>query len=95
MKNRHLGIVVLIMMASIITFVSCAKEKETKVIQTVKSSNVQLERIGVIHNETLWDLGVDFQEDLRGIVDNKGISEADFLELQTRMENWEENVVPL
>lgn len=87
MKKTNWAVAALILTAMTIASVACNKEK-TDEIQRQKITKDQFEEIGEMHNEILWNIGVEFKEDLHNIVLNNGISEADAMTLQARIEDW-------
>ncbi len=70
-----------------VAFTSCSKEKTEEKPET-KSIINEFEWVGELHNEALWNIGVEFQEDLHWIVSNKEISENDILKFQSKVEDW-------
>ncbi|KWW30829.1 MAG: hypothetical protein AUK63_808 [bacterium P3] len=87
MKKYIWTTVASIIVASAITFSGCSKEK-TEEESEPKSVVNNFEWIGKLHNETLWNIGVDFQEDLQIIVENNSISEEELLIFQEKVEDW-------
>lgn len=89
LKIFAVAIATFITIGSII-FVSCSSEDEKvtdrKRIYELKENDFDM--VGRIHNETLWDIGVEFQEDLQRIVEDGAILEDDLIELQARMEEY-------
>lgn len=94
MKKYIWAIAACIMVAGVITFVACNKEIPENNISTPQKEKAgssvinQFETIGEKHNEILWEIGMEFQEDLHNIVLNNGISEEEALKLQARIEDW-------
>ena len=76
-----------ILTMSAVAFTSCSKEKTEEPLNT-KHIVDEFEWIGEMHNDILWNIGVDFQNDLKRIVEDEGISEDGLWKLKARMEEW-------